>query len=64
MGVSVLSEMKVMPKGHGRESVCKQLQRVWCQKGSFKVRQKSKFEVKVESCKTMTLLLEARFGGQ
>ena len=51
MAVRVLAETKVIPKGYGRESVRKELQRGWCQKGSLIVIQKSKFEVNVESCK-------------
>lgn len=42
MGVIVFAETK---------SVHKQLQRGWCQRGWVTVRQKSKFEVKVASCK-------------
>lgn len=51
MAVSVLAETKVIPKGCGRESVRKELQRGWCQKGSLIAIQKSKLEVNVESCK-------------
>ena len=51
MGVTVLAERKVIPKDDGRESAHKQLQRGWRQRGWVTVRQKSKFEVKVVSCK-------------